>query len=81
MNSVAATSPEDRQTTEQTSPKKLIRYIHELGMQAGIAIKPGTEVDVLWDILENTDKAEVPDVCFTTPPHMSLSYLLSHTDS
>jgi len=31
-------------------------------MQAGIAIKPKTSVDVLWDILENPVKEEVPDV-------------------
>ena len=62
MNSVAATSPEDYSTTEKTSPKKLIRYIHELGMQAGIAIKPGTDVDVLWEILENKEREEVPEV-------------------
>ena len=31
-------------------------------MQAGIAIKPGTDVDVLWEILENKEREEVPDV-------------------
>lgn len=31
-------------------------------MQAGIAIKPKTSVDVLWEILENPVKEEVPDV-------------------
>ena len=31
-------------------------------MQAGIAIKPKTSVDVLWNILENPVKEEVPDV-------------------
>ena len=31
-------------------------------MQAGIAIKPDTSVDVLWDILETEDKEERPDV-------------------
>jgi hypothetical protein len=31
-------------------------------MQAGIAIKPSTPVDVLWEILENPAKEEVPDV-------------------
>jgi len=40
----------------------LIKYIHEQGMLAGIAIKPDTSVDVLWDILENTDEKELPDV-------------------
>jgi ribulose-phosphate 3-epimerase len=31
-------------------------------MQAGIAIKPATPVDVLWDILENPEEKEKPDV-------------------
>ncbi len=31
-------------------------------MLAGIAIKPETPVDVLWDILENPDVKEKPDV-------------------
>lgn len=32
-------------------------------MLAGIAIKPATPVDVLWDILENPEEKERPDVC------------------
>lgn len=40
----------------------MIRYVHEQQMLAGIAIKPDTPVDVLWDILDNPDKKEVPDV-------------------
>lgn len=39
-------------------------------MQAGIAIKPDTSVDVLWDILENESKEERPDVCFPSPHHV-----------
>lgn len=31
-------------------------------MQAGIAIKPDTPVDVLWDILDSEDLSERPDV-------------------
>ena len=31
-------------------------------MLAGIAIKPDTKVDVLWDILENPEEKERPDV-------------------
>ncbi len=42
----------------------MIGYIHAQGMRAGIAIKPSTPVDVLWDILDNQNKAEVPDVSF-----------------
>ena len=34
-------------------------------MRAGIAIKPKTPVDVLYDILDNPNKDEVPDVSFT----------------
>ena len=63
MDSVAAKAPEDQDTTDKCSPKSLIRYIHELGMQAGIAIKPKTSVDVLWDILETDEEKERPDVC------------------
>ena len=61
ITSTAAENPVD-QVPERTSPKELIRYIHGLGMLAGIAIKPDTEVDVLWDILANEKKEEVPDV-------------------
>jgi ribulose-phosphate 3-epimerase len=61
ISSTAAESPEA--TSEaKTSPKELIRYIHENGMLAGIAIKPETTVDVLWDILENPQELERPDV-------------------
>jgi ribulose-phosphate 3-epimerase len=62
---VAATEPADKTTTKPCSPKDLIRYIHELGMQAGIAIKPDTKVDVLWEILETDVKEERPDVSST----------------
>lgn len=33
-------------------------------MQAGIAIKPDTSVDVLWEILENNVAEERPDVSY-----------------
>jgi len=59
--STAADSPAGK-TDAKTSPKELIRFIHEQGMLAGIAIKPATPVDVLWEILESTDQAEVPDM-------------------
>ncbi|WEW58656.1 RIBULOSE-phosphate 3-epimerase [Emydomyces testavorans] len=62
MTSTAAREPADKDTTKKTSPKELIRYIHEMGMQAGIALKPATSVDVLWDILENPEDIERPDM-------------------
>ncbi|KAK2764589.1 RIBULOSE-phosphate 3-epimerase [Arachnomyces sp. PD_36] len=67
--SVAASDPTDTTTTRHTSPRELIRYIHENGMQAGIAIKPDTPVDVLWDILASSDKKEVPDMVLVMTVH------------
>ncbi|KAI6251380.1 Ribulose-phosphate 3-epimerase [Erysiphe necator] len=61
INSTAAESPE-ASSNEKTSPRDLIRYIHECGLLAGIAIKPDTPVDVLWEILESKDVREVPDM-------------------
>ena len=37
-------------------------------MKAGIAIKPDTKVDVLWDILENETEIERPDVALLNTP-------------
>ena len=59
--STAAEKPEDH-SDKKTSPKELIKYIHDNGMLAGIAIKPDTSVDVLWDILGASIKDERPDV-------------------
>jgi len=61
ISSTAADTPSGS-SSSQTSPKELIKFIHELGMQAGIAIKPKTSVDVLWDILESPVEAERPDM-------------------
>ena len=63
MNSTAADSPEGS-SNEKTSPKELIKFIHDQGMRAGIAIKPKTQADVLYEILDNSNKDEVPDVRF-----------------
>lgn len=61
ISSTAADSPSGK-SDQKTSPKELIQYIHSEGMLAGIAIKPSTSVDVLWEILANPVKDEVPDV-------------------
>lgn len=67
---ISSTAAEEPSATsdKKTSPKELIKYIHSEGMQAGIAIKPSTKVDVLWDILENSNKEEVPDVSTSHSP-------------
>lgn len=45
-------------------------------MAAGIAIKPDTGVDVLWDVLESEDVRERPDVCFPFPkPYKFRNYV------
>ncbi|KAH0533904.1 hypothetical protein FGG08_007474 [Glutinoglossum americanum] len=61
INSTAAGSPAGT-TDRRTSPRELIRFIHEHSMQAGIALKPETPVDVLWEILENEVEEERPDM-------------------
>lgn len=68
ISSTAADSPES--TSElKTSPKELIKYIHACGMLAGIAIKPETTVDVLWEILENDNEIEKPDMVLVMTVH------------
>ncbi|KAL9103524.1 MAG: hypothetical protein Q9163_001442 [Psora crenata] len=59
--STAAENPTDHSEIK-TSPKDIIRFVHDHNMLAGIAIKPETSVDVLWEILENPIKREVPDM-------------------
>jgi ribulose-phosphate 3-epimerase len=70
VDSVAAEKPEDSVTTEKTSPQKLIRYIHSQGMSAGIALKPDTHVDLLWEILDaGNPKEEIPDMVLIVTVH------------
>ena len=69
MDSTAAESPEI-ETDKKTNPQEMIKYIHNLGMRAGIAIKPKTDVSLLYPILDNSNKDEVPDVHRT-----SLTYI------
>ncbi|KAK8056120.1 ribulose-phosphate 3-epimerase [Apiospora rasikravindrae] len=59
--SSAAETPEGK-SDQKTNPKELIRYIHDCGLLAGIALKPATSVDVLNEILENPDEKERPDM-------------------
>lgn len=40
----------------------MIKFIHEQDMLAGIAIKPDTAVDVLYEVLDSADETERPDV-------------------
>lgn len=61
VDSSDAESPEAT-SAGKTSPRALIRYIHDQGMLAGIAVKPGTKVDVLYEVLDSDDVAERPDV-------------------
>ncbi|KAL2199554.1 Ribulose-phosphate 3-epimerase-like protein [Corynascus similis CBS 632.67] len=61
INSTAAESPEEH-SDSKTSPRELIRYIHDQGMLAGIAIKPATKAEVLYELLDSQDQAERPDM-------------------
>lgn len=77
MNSTAAESPEAK-SDKKTSPQELIKYIHEQGMRAGVAIKPGTNVEVLYEILDNSNKDEVPDVSSASRP-LLISLILQYS--
>jgi ribulose-phosphate 3-epimerase len=59
--SSAAESPE-ASSDAKTNPRELIRYIHDNGLLAGIALKPATSVDVLYEFLESEDVKERPDM-------------------
>ncbi|KAI9829262.1 MAG: RIBULOSE-phosphate 3-epimerase [Phylliscum demangeonii] len=68
VHSTAATEPGD-DSDQKTTPKDLIRHVHECGMRAGIALKPETAVDVLWEILDGREKSEVPDMVLIMTVH------------
>lgn len=65
------------QSDEKTNPRALIRYIHEQGILAGVALKPATSVDVVWELLESEDPLERPDVSYC--PFFSSYEQLLHT--
>jgi len=44
---------------------------------AGIAIKPKTPANVLFEVLDSQDKEEVPDVSFRTISFLRKSYALA----
>ena len=46
----------------RTSPRELVRYIHDCGLQAGVAIKPATPWEVLTDLLDAPLAKERPDM-------------------
>ncbi|KAI1468916.1 ribulose-phosphate 3-epimerase [Daldinia caldariorum] len=52
----------DGKSDRATNPRDLIRYIHDCGLLAGIALKPATGVDVLTEVLESEDPKERPDM-------------------
>ncbi|KAF7516281.1 hypothetical protein G7054_g14228 [Neopestalotiopsis clavispora] len=56
-----AESPEGT-SDKKTNPKELIKYIHDQGLLAGIALKPATGVEVLTELLESPNEKERPDM-------------------
>ncbi|KAJ1331321.1 ribulose-phosphate 3-epimerase [Microdochium nivale] len=59
--SSAAESPEGK-SDEKTNPRELVRYIHDQGLLAGVAIKPMTGPEVLYELLDSADEKERPDM-------------------
>jgi len=51
----------------QTPSTELIKRIHEMGLKAGIAIKPDTPVDVLYPILDGSEKPDMALVMTVEP--------------
>ncbi len=60
--STAAETPSAAASDLRTSPRELIRYIHDCGLLAGVAIKPATPWDVLTDVLDAPLAKERPDM-------------------
>lgn len=67
LTSTAADTPAGA-SDQLTNPREMVRYIHSVGMLAGVALKPDTSVDVLYDLLDSSDEHEIPDVRLL-PPH------------
>ncbi|RYP03152.1 hypothetical protein DL764_005359 [Monosporascus ibericus] len=61
--SSTAESPEDTASDDsKTNPRELVRYIHDQGLLAGVAIKPATGPEVLYELLDSPDGKERPDM-------------------
>lgn len=56
-----AESPEAK-SADTTNPRDLVRYIHDQGLLAGVAIKPATGPEVLYELLDSADARDRPDV-------------------
>lgn len=60
--STDADSPSGDAAGRTTTPRDLVRYIHDQGLLAGVAIKPMTGADVLFPLLDSEDPRERPDM-------------------
>jgi len=79
LSSTAAEDPAG-ESDQKTNPREMVRYIHSVGMLAGVAIKPETSVDVLYELLDSSDKHEVPDVRLPPSPPIPRSPRNARTD-
>jgi ribulose-phosphate 3-epimerase len=61
LESTAARGPSEK-STGTTSPAELVKFVHSEDLLAGVALKPGTPVDVLFPLLDSEDREAVPDM-------------------